>query len=112
MTLVASPRTRNLSLSSARAAPGNTRAAAIRSAKLGFMLGFMGETSDICDLDVTSGLTTAPFPWLARGCEREFQHASRRPELLRLFDFVARRYSDQYRRPHHRVFLPLCFATS
>src|SRR5215510_3666356 len=49
MTLVASPRTRNLSLSSARAVPASTRAAAISSATLGFILGFilafMGETS-------------------------------------------------------------------
>src|SRR5215510_6542106 len=45
MTLVASPRTRNLSLSSARAVPASTRAVAISSATLGFTLSFMGESS-------------------------------------------------------------------
>src|SRR5947209_4968895 len=62
MTLVASPRTRNLSLSSARAVPASKSAAAISSA----MLGFMGETSLVFVILAVVLPITAAFHWLAK----------------------------------------------
>src|SRR5439155_10019090 len=97
MTFVASPRTRNLSLSSGRAAPASTRAVAIRSAKLGFVLDFMGETSfDVCDLG--RGKRVNHHRGVRLTWQRKRTGNSRMPpkgpELLRLFKFVASRYCE------------------
>src|SRR5262245_54414571 len=106
MTLVASPRTRNLSLSSARAVPASTRAVAISSATLVSILGVMSETSfDVCDLDRGERVDDhrgAPLACERTGASNVLPNGR---ELLRLFDFVARRYrmrtAGEVVTPHH-----------